>query len=147
MGHQQRTFQHQPLALVLLEQLRRLALHRLVAVRARARHLDGLAVQLEAVHLLHGVERALLAVKHHKRLPLALERRLGNNVQHGAVVAKHARQRLLHRVDLDALLEVVDLAADKSRSANECRRRGCAMRAPMQRAKEGIKHKKRKKLT
>lgn len=96
---------------MLLEHLHRLPLHRLIAVRLRARHLQRLAVQLEPIHLLDRVERRLLTVKHHERLALALQRRLGDDVQHGAVVHEHAHERLLHRVDLDPLLEVVDLFA------------------------------------
>lgn len=94
---------------MILEQLGGLPLDRLVAVGLRARNLHGLAVQLEAVHVLHSIERALLAVEHDKRLSLALQRTLCDYVEDGAVVLEHARERLLHGVDFDPLLEVVDL--------------------------------------
>ena len=91
---------------MLLPQLPRLPLDRLIAVRPRPLHAHRLAVQLEPAHLLDGAQHGLLAIEHDKRLALALERALGDDVQHGAVVVEHARERLLQGIDFHALLEV-----------------------------------------
>ena len=51
----QSTFLHQPLPLVLVKHVFRLALDGLIAVRLRPGHLHGLAVHLEAIHLLNRI--------------------------------------------------------------------------------------------
>jgi hypothetical protein len=94
---------------MLLKHIPRLALHRLITMRLCARNPYRFPIQLKRIHFLDGLERALVAVKHDKRLALALQRRFGNHVEDGAVVGEYARQRFFHRVDLYALFEVVDL--------------------------------------
>jgi hypothetical protein len=94
---------------MLLEHLRRLALHRLIRMRLRSCNLDGLAVELKPTHVLDGVERALLGVEHDEGLALALERALGDDVEDRAVVLEDAREGFFHGVDFHALFEVGDL--------------------------------------
>jgi hypothetical protein len=115
-----RTLLHQSLPLVFVEHVRRFSLHRLVAVCFRPVHLQGLSVQLKPAHLLDRVERRLLAVKHDERLALALQAALRNNIQNRAVVLEDLCERLLHRVDLDTLLEIVDLLQSASRHRVQC---------------------------
>jgi hypothetical protein len=103
------TLEHQPLTLVLVEHICRFPLDRLIAVALRPRHLQHLAIQLEAVHFLNGLERRLFAVEDEERLALALQTALRNDVEYGAVALEDLCEGLLHRVDLYALLEVVDL--------------------------------------
>lgn len=103
------TFLRQTLAFVLVEHSGRLPLDRLVAVRLRARNLERLAVHLKAVHLLHSVQAGLLAIEHDEGLALALQAALSDDIEDGAIVFEHDGERLLQRLDLDALLEVVDL--------------------------------------
>ena len=63
-----------------------LALDRFVAVRLGLLDLHDLAVHFESVHLLHSLERCLLAVKHNKRLALALQAALRNDIEDRSVV-------------------------------------------------------------
>jgi hypothetical protein len=104
-----RTLERQALPLVIVEQFRRLSLDGLVAVCLRPVHLHDLAVHFEAVHLLYRLQRSLLAVEDNERLSLPLQTALRNHIQDRAVVLKDSRQGLLHGIDLNALLEVVDL--------------------------------------
>jgi hypothetical protein len=104
-----RTLERQALPLVIVEQFRRLSLDGLVAVCLRPVHLHDLAVHFESVHLLDRLQRSLLAVKDDERLTLALQTALRNNIENRAVVLEDSCQGLLHGIDLNALLEVVDL--------------------------------------
>lgn len=89
--------------------LSRLPLHRLIAVRLRQLNLHGLAIHLEPIHLLHGLQRRLLTVEHNESLALALQAGFSDDVDDGPIVRENGRERLLERIDLDAFLEVVDL--------------------------------------
>ena len=104
-----RTLECQALPLVILEQFRRLSLDRLVAVCLRPVHLHDLAIHLESVHLLHRLQRCLVAIENNKRLAFALQTTLRDNVENRSIVLKDSCQGLLHGIDLDALLKVVDL--------------------------------------
>jgi len=104
-----RTPKRQALPLVIVEQFRRLSLDCLVAVCLRPVHLHDLAIHLEAVHLLYRLQRSFLAVKDNKCLALPLQTALCDNIQDRTVVLEDPCQGLLHGIDLDALLEVVDL--------------------------------------
>jgi hypothetical protein len=105
---------------VVLEQLARFSLDRLVAVCLRPVHLHDLAVHLKPIHLLHGLQRRLLAVEDDECLALALQTALCDHVEYGAVVLEDAGEGLFHGVDFDALLEVVDLVAIASALAHSC---------------------------
>jgi hypothetical protein len=94
---------------VVVEQLWRLSLDRLVAVCLRPMHLHDLAVHLEPVHLLYRLQRGLFAVEDNERLALALQAALRDNIENRTVVLEDSSQGLLHGIDLNALLEVVDL--------------------------------------
>jgi hypothetical protein len=120
------TLLHEALPLVLLEQVCSLPLDSLVAMCLRPVHLQRLAVQLESAHLLDSIQRRLFAIKDDERLALALQAALRNNIQNRAVVLKDLRECLLHRVDLDALLEVVDLLQSASRHRVQCK---CVLRS------------------
>ena len=87
----------------------RLALQGLVAVAPGHGHTHDLAVQLEAVHLLDGIQACLLAVEHDKRLPLPFQAVLNDDVEDGAIVLEDGGQSCLHLLILDPLLEVIDL--------------------------------------
>jgi hypothetical protein len=104
-----RTLERQALPLVIVKQLRHLALDCLVAVCLRPVYFHDLAVHFESVHLLDRLQRSLLAVKDDERLTLALQTALRNNIENRAVVLEDSCQRLFHGIDLDALLEVIDL--------------------------------------
>jgi hypothetical protein len=82
-------------------------------MRSRAGDADRLAVQLEPIHILDGLERGFLAVEHDEGLPLALQAALGNHVQDRPVVREDAPQRFLEHVDGDTLFEVVDLCVGR----------------------------------
>jgi hypothetical protein len=103
------TLEHQSLPLVLVEHVCRFPLDGLVAVGFRPGHFQSLTVHFESVHLLHRLQRRLLAIEDDECLALALQAALSNNVQYGPVVLEDFGECLLHRVDLDALFEVVDL--------------------------------------
>lgn len=94
---------------MILEQFRRLSLDRLVAVCLRPVHLQDLAVHLESVHLLYRLQRCLLAIENNKCLALSLQTALRDNIENRTVVLEDSCQGLLHGIDLNALLEVVDL--------------------------------------
>lgn len=94
---------------MLLEQIPRLALHRLITMHHRTPHPHRLAVHFEPVHFLHRLERRLFAVKHNKRLALALQATLGNDVENRPVVLEYPREGLLQRLNLDAFFEIIDL--------------------------------------
>jgi hypothetical protein len=104
-----RTLERQALALVVLEHVRRFPLDRLVAVCLCPVHSHDLAIHLKSVHLLHSLQCCLLAVKHNKCLALSLQTALRDDIQDRSVVLEHPGQGLLHRIDLDTLLKVVDL--------------------------------------
>jgi hypothetical protein len=100
---------------VLVEHVSRFPLDRFVAVGFRPGHLQGLAVHFESIHLLHRFQRGLLAIEDDECLALALQAALSNDVQYGPVVLEDFGECLLHRVDLDTLLKVVDLLLSASR--------------------------------
>lgn len=104
-----RTPKRQALPLVIVEQFRRFSLDCLVAVCLRPVHLHDLAVHLEPVHLLYRLQRGLFAVEDNERLALALQTALRDNIENRTVVLEDSSQGLLHGIDLNALLEVVDL--------------------------------------
>jgi hypothetical protein len=110
-----RTLLHQPLPLVLVEHVCCLSLDRLVAVCFRLGYLQGLAIQLESSHLLDCLQCGLFAVKHNKRLALALQATFSNNVEYRAIVLKDFGESLLHGIDLNALFEIIDLVLLASR--------------------------------
>lgn len=83
-----------------------LPLHRSIAARLRKRKLHLLAEQLEALHLIDGLLRALDGVEDDERLALGLEVRLGHDVDYGAVFREQLAQRLDELRRLDALFEV-----------------------------------------
>lgn len=117
-----RTLERQALPLVVLEHVWCFPLDRLVAMCLCPLHLHDLAIHLKAVHLLDRLERCLLAVKHNKRLSLALQAALRNHIEDRAVVLKHPGERLLHGIDLDTLLQVVDLVAICQRAIRQPQR-------------------------
>ena len=103
------TLLRETLALVLVEHFGRLPLDGLVAVRLRKRHPDVLSPQLEAIHLLSGRRRGVLAVEDDEGLALALQAALSNDLDDLAIVLEDGVENLLEVVDLLALVEVVDL--------------------------------------
>ena len=92
-----------------VEHVGRLPLDRFVAVRLRARHLHDLAIHLETVHLLYGIQARLLAIEHDEGLAFTLQTALGDYVENGAVVLEDNGKCVFQGFDLDALLKVVDL--------------------------------------
>jgi hypothetical protein len=106
-------------------------------MRSRAGDADRLAVQLEPIHILDGLERRLLAVEHDKGLPFALQAALGNHVQDRSVVRENAPQRFLEHVDGDALFEVVDLWAGRLVWGPSAHAVGSALRRGRGRASAG----------
>ena len=105
------TLLREALPLVLIVHVRRLPLDRLIAVRLRLLHAHHLAEELEAVHLLDGIQAGLLAVEDDESLALALETALCDDLNDLPVVLEDDGERLLQVVDLLALVEVVDLFA------------------------------------
>jgi hypothetical protein len=94
---------------VLIKHVLRLSLDRLIAVRLRPRHLHGLAVHLEAIHLLNRIQTGFFAIEHDKGLALALQAALRYNIENRTVVFEDDSEGFLEGIDLDALFEVVDL--------------------------------------
>jgi hypothetical protein len=105
----ERTFLHEALPLVLIEHVGCFALDRLIAVCFRPSHPHFLAVHWEAVHSLGCLHRRLLTIEDDKSLSLALQTALSNDIENGAVALEDNIECLLHGVNLDAFLEVVDL--------------------------------------
>lgn len=87
------------------------ALHTSIAPRLRKRQLHRLIKQLEALHFINRLLRALCAVKDDECLALGFQVRLGYDVDDLAVLGEKLAERLLELLDLDALLEVADVEA------------------------------------
>lgn len=113
MGQAGRTYTllREALALVLVVHVRSLPLDRLIAVRLSLLHAHHLAEELEAVHLLDGIQAGLLAVEDNECLALALETALGDDLDDLSVMLEDDGEGLLQVVDLLALVEVVHLIA------------------------------------
>jgi hypothetical protein len=86
-----------------------LALQRLVAMRLRHSHPHLLSVHFKARHLLDSFQSRLPAIEHDKSLALPLQAALRNYIDNSSIVREDGVQRLLHDIDLDALLEIADL--------------------------------------
>lgn len=80
-----------------------------IAAGARHGDLHRLVEQLEAVHVLDGGQRRLGLVEHDEGLPLGLEVRLGDHINHVAIFREDGAQGLLERLRLDALFQVTDV--------------------------------------
>jgi len=80
-----------------------------IAAGAGQGELHGLVKELEALDVVDGGEGGLGGVEDNKGLALGLEVRLGDNVNHVAILGKDGAQGLLERLGLDALLEVADV--------------------------------------
>ena len=89
------------------------ALHRSIAAGARERELHGPTEELEALDIVDGFLGGVDRVEDHKGLALRLEVRLGHNVDDLAIFGEELCQRLLELRDLDRLLEVAAIYANR----------------------------------
>lgn len=86
-------------------------LHTRITPRLGKRQLHRLVEQLEALHLLNRLLRALHAVEHNERLALRLQVRLRDNVDDLAIFGEQLGQRFFELGDFDVLFEVADVDA------------------------------------
>ncbi len=80
-----------------------------IAAGAGQGELHGLVEELEALDVVDGGEGGLGGVEDDKSLALGLEVRLGDDVNHVAILGEDGAQGLFKRLGLDALLEVADV--------------------------------------
>jgi hypothetical protein len=105
--------------------IRRLPLYGLIAMCLRQRYLHLLPVKLEPVHLLHRLQCRLLAIEYDKGLAFTLQAGFSNDVEDRSIVVEDGVQRLLERLDLDTLGEIVylRLLANAARYGVQCNAR------------------------
>lgn len=80
-----------------------------IAAGAGKGELHRLVEELEALDVLDGGLGSLGCVEHDESLALGLEVRLGDDVNHVAILGEDGAQGLLEGLGLDALLQVTDV--------------------------------------
>jgi hypothetical protein len=104
------TFLSKPSSLVRLKLIRiTRTLHTRIAPRLGKGQLHGFLEQLEPLHLIYGLLRALGRVEDDECLALGSQIRLCDDVDDLAIFAEELAERLLELLDLDALLEIADV--------------------------------------
>ena len=89
------------------------ALHRCITTSTRERELHGSAEELKALDVVDGFLGSVDGVEDHEGLAFRLEVRLSHDIDDLAILGEELHQRLLELRDLDRLLEISAVYANR----------------------------------